>query len=284
MLFRSLHKENQKLLLHNQLIGLHNDKRKIYYPDIACHSKCYLWLEGETPIKGLVGSANFSSNGLFNNYRETLLEVNDNQLVRLKQYIDLIFSSAEECINVTVVEAPISTKKYNRDVCDMVLYDPKTGEVQPAHGLNWGFANANVRINDACIPIRTEHLQMYPRLFLPLQPIPSPNANHRKGTQKEVVEFIWDDGAVMQGRLEGSQPFGNTNLKFPKQIASFTHKDQLSIYMRERLGVPLGQKVYRKDLHAYGRDTLSVSLVEEGVYYCDFSVKRTPARKIITNH
>src|SRR5258706_9574044 len=61
-----LQKENQKLLLHQQLVGLHNNNRKIYYPDIACHSKCYLWLQGQTPIKGLIGSANFSSNGLQN--------------------------------------------------------------------------------------------------------------------------------------------------------------------------------------------------------------------------
>lgn len=264
-----LQKENQKLLLHNQLIGLHNENRKIFYPEIACHSKCYLWLQGQTPIKGLIGSANFSSNGLQNDYRETLLEVDQNQLFVLKGYIEIILNSAKECNTVEVVEAPETTQVYDKEVCDMILYDPQTGQTQNGHGLNWGFADANVRPNDACIPIRTEHIRKYPKLFPPLQPDPE----SRKGTLKEVIEFVWDDGLVMQGRLEGSQPLPNNDLKFPKQIASFPHKDELGIYIRQRLGIPLGQKVLREDLIKYGRDTISISLIEEGVYFFDFSVK-----------
>ena len=263
-----LQKENQKSLLHQQLVGLHNNDCKIYYPDIACHSKCYLWLKGQTPIKGLIGSANFSSNGLRNDYRETLLEVDDNQLYVLKGYIEIILNSAKECDTVEVVEAAELSQDYDKEICDMILYDPQTGQTQNGHGLNWGFANANVRPNDACIPIRMEHVRKYPKLFPPLQP----NPEIRKGTLKEVIEFVWDDGLVMQGRLEGSQPLPNSDLKFPKQIASFPHKDEFGIYIRERLGIPLGQKILREDLMNYGRDTISVSLIQEGVYHFDFSV------------
>jgi len=263
-----LQKENQKSLLHQQLVGLHNNDCKIYYPDIACHSKCYLWLKGQTPIKGLIGSANFSSNGLRNDYRETLLEVDDNQLYVLKGYIEIILNSAKECDTVEVVEAAELSQDYDKEICDMILYDPQTGQTQNGHGLNWGFADANVRPNDACIPIRMEHVRKYPKLFPPLQP----NPEIRKGTLKEVIEFVWDDGLVMQGRLEGSQPLPNSDLKFPKQIASFPHKDEFGIYIRERLGIPLGQKILREDLMNYGRDTISVSLIQEGVYHFDFSV------------
>tara|TARA_R100000935_G_scaffold58806_1_gene98129 strand:- start:1064 stop:2002 length:939 start_codon:yes stop_codon:yes gene_type:complete len=263
-----LQKENQKFLLHQQLLGLHNDNRKIYYPDIACHSKCYLWLNGNTPIKGLIGSANFSSNGLYNDYRETLLEVDENQLYVMKGYIEIILNSARECNTVVVEEKEEVEVAYNREICEMILYDPRTGQTHNGHGLNWGFANANVRPNDACIPIRMEHIRKYPKLFPPLQPDPE----SRKGTLKEVVEYVWDDGVVMQGRLEGSQPLPNSDLKFPKQLASFPHKDELGIYIRERLNIPLGQRILREDLIRYGRDTVSFSLIEEGVYYLDFSV------------
>lgn len=263
-----LQKENQKFLLHQQLLGLHNDNRKIYYPEIACHSKCYLWLNGNTPIKGLIGSANFSSNGLYNDYRETLLEVDENQLYVMKGYIEIILNSARECNTVVVEEKEDVEVAYNREICEMILYDPKTGQTHNGHGLNWGFANANVRPNDACIPIRMEHIRKYAKLFPPLQPDPE----SRKGTLKEVVEYVWDDGVVMQGRLEGSQPLPNSDLKFPKQLASFPHKDELGIYIRERLNIPLGQRILREDLIRYGRDTVSFSLIEEGVYYLDFSV------------
>jgi hypothetical protein len=49
--------------------------------------------------------------------------------------------------------------------------------------------------------------------------------------------------------------------------------DELGIYIRQRIGIPLGQKVLREDLIKYGRDTISISLIEEGVYFFDFSVK-----------
>lgn len=263
-----LQKENQKFLLHQQLLGLHNDNRKIYYPDIACHSKCYLWLKGNTPIKGLIGSANFSSNGLYNDYRETLLEVDENQLYVMKGYIEIILNSARECNTVVVEEKEEVEVAYNKEICEMILYDPKTGQTHNGHGLNWGLADANVRPNDACIPIRMEHIRKYPKLFPPLQP----NPETRKGTLKEVVEYVWDDGVVMQGRLEGSQPLPNSDLKFPKQLASFPHKDEFGIYIRERLNIPLGHRILREDLIRYGRDTISFSLIEEGVYYLDFSV------------
>lgn len=263
-----LQKENQKILLHQQLVGLHNENRKIFYPDIACHSKCYLWLNGNTPIKGLIGSANFSSNGLFNDYRETLLEVDENQLYVMKGYIEIILNSARECNTVDVKESIKVEDTYDKQICEMVLYDPRTGQTHNGHGLNWGFADANVRPNDACIPIRMEHIRKYPKLFPALQPDPE----SRKGTLKEVIEFVWDDGVIMQGRLEGSQPLPNSDIKFPKQIASFPHKDELGIYIRQRLNIPLGERVLREDLIKYGRDTVSISIIEEGVYYLDFSV------------
>jgi len=164
-----LQKENQKFLLHQQLIGLHNENRRIFYPDIACHSKCYLWLNGNTPLKGLIGSANFSSNGLYNDYRETLLEVDENQLYVMKGYIEIILNSAKECNTVEVDEKEEVEGDYNKEICEMVLYDPRTGQTQNGHGLNWGFADANVRPNDACIPIRMEHIRKYPKLFPALQ-------------------------------------------------------------------------------------------------------------------
>lgn len=263
-----LQKENHKLLLHEQLVNLHNENRKIYYPDIACHSKCYLWLKGNVPIKGLIGSANFSSNGLYNDYRETLLEVDENQLYVMKGYIEIILNSAKECNTVQIEEKKIIAEEFDKDICEMILYDPRTGQTHKGHGLNWGFANANVRPNDACIPIRMDHIRKYPNIFPQLQP----NPENRKGTLKEVIEFVWDDGVVMQGRLEGSQPSQKRSVKYPKQLASFPHKDELGIHFRQRLNVPLGKRVYREDLIRYGRDTIDISIIEEGVYYLDFSV------------
>ncbi|MDB2614182.1 NgoFVII family restriction endonuclease [Chlamydiales bacterium] len=254
--------------LHQQLINLHNDKIKIFYPDIACHSKCYLWLDGDKPIKGLIGSANFSSNGLFNDYRETLFEVDMNQLYMMHGYIKIILDSSKECNTVQIATIAETKGLSRKDICEMILYDPKTRQTQMRHGLNWGFAEANVTPNDACVPIRVEHIRKYPELFPPLQPDPDNNGK----TLKEVVEYMWDDGVVMQGRLEGSQSLNESNFRFPKQLASYPKKNELGIYIRKRMNIPLGKRILIEDLERYGRDIIAVSTLEDGVYYLDFSV------------
>jgi hypothetical protein len=257
-----LFKENQKKELHEKLLSLNNDKTKIYYPDLACHSKCYLWMKGDKPIKGLIGSANFSSNGLMNDYRESLLEMDDNQLFMLKGYIEIIFNTSKEC---TQFDVTTETTQVQKEICDMVLFDPITGQTQNSAGINWGFAEgSHVRQNDAYIPIRRNHINESPHLFPPIQF----NPERTRGALVEVIEMVWDDGISMLGRLEGSQPIGG--LKYPKQISTFPHKDQLGKYLRDRLGVSYGQRVTMEDLMKYGRTSISVSLIQEGVYYFDF--------------
>lgn len=76
----------------------------------------------------------------------------------------------------------------------------------------------------------------------------------------------------MRGRLEGSQPLAGNDLKFPKNLTSYIHNNEFGIYVRVRMGIPLGQLILREDLMRYGRDTISVSKIEEGVYFLDFSV------------
>lgn len=263
-----MQKEANTPLLHSQLRALHNDNCRILYPEITCHSKCYLWLNGAVPIRGLIGSANFSSNGLLNPYREALFEVDRNQLFVLKGYIDIILNGAQNCSEVDINGA--RGRNYieqNNLTCEMVLYDPRTGEVQPYSGLNWGFANANVRLNDALIAIRMDHIRAAPKLFPEIHRDPDDNS-----VLNQVVEFVWDDGFVMLGRLEGSQP-RNVPVQFPKQIASYPNKDILGEYIRRRLNVATGQRVTMADLVRYGRNSITVSLIEEGVYSIDFSVR-----------
>lgn len=261
-----LFKENRRAALHKQLISYHSEKNQIFYPNLACHSKCYLWLRDGTPIKGLIGSANFSSNGLQNDYRESLLEVDQNQLFLIKGYIDVILNSSKICTEIEL-EEDTPQEDYDKEICNMVLYDPRTGETQISHGLNWGLApTSNVRPDDACIPIRVPHIRRYPKLFAPAQPNPEKNDDY----QKEIIEIVFDDDVNLKGRLEGTQPVDGE--KFPKQIASYPHKDELGKYFRKRLNLESGQRITRNILQEYGRDTVDVSLLEEGVYFIDFSV------------
>jgi hypothetical protein len=273
-----LQRENSKPLLEKELRKLHSNKVSILYSGISTHAKCYLWTSGEKPLRALIGSANFSSNGLNNDYRETLLDVDPPDLYAISAYINLIKESSRICLDVEINTAA-SLETYG-DTCEMTLFDPTTGRVQEQSALNWGFSNGNVTPNDGCIPIRKSHIANYPNLFKPY--FLSPEAGHRERSrvkkEYEVVELIWDDGLVMEAMFEGSQE--HNGLKYPKQIASIPKKSIMGEYIRFRLGKdPVSkerktdEKITREDLERYGRNSISLSLIQSGTYSVDFSPK-----------
>ena len=96
------------------------------------------------------------------------------------------------------------------------------------------------------------------------------DARGRMQRHNDSIEIIWDDGLTMEGLLEGSQPVNDKI--YPKQISSFPVKAELGEYIRNRIGVPLGQPVRKHHLERYGRVDIEVSLLGEGVYKFDFSV------------
>ena len=271
-----LQNENRDLALHNQLIKIHCETVQIFYPSISTHSKCYLWLSEGQPLRGLVGSANFSFNGLNNDFRETLLEAERPDLWAVHAYIKTIHDSARACIDVSSGEQDLvrsKVQRLNSEKCSLQLYDPRSGQVQSQSGLNWGFADANVRPNDAYIPIRVEHIRENPHIFQPIFFLP--DEGHRSRKHKESVELIWDDGTIMNVLFEGSQPFGGQS--YPKQISSVPSKDTLGVYLRGRLGKGLVSaerlavdRVTREDLERYGRDNIELSVIQPGVFFADF--------------
>lgn len=270
-----LQRETPNHILHQQLIKIHGDKVSIMYPEVPSHAKCYLWLSEGRPIRGLVGSANFSTNGLSNDFRETLIEVEKPDLYAVKAYIDVIKESSKACTVVTVAETPTNLVADLTKGCELELYDPKSGEVQPMHGLNWGFSNGKVTPNDACIPIRAKHIKQFPHLFQPV--FFNPDDGHRsRSKSKEAVEIIWDDGVIMEALFEGYQPINGMN--YPKQIASIPRKNLLGEYIRARLNMlPVSdvrnssERITRSTLERYGRNTITLKLIQPGVYSADFS-------------
>ncbi len=260
--------EGIKSQLLESLREIHEPNQcEILVPSLKSHSKCYLWLKDDQPLKGLMGSANFSGQGLYTDFRESLMDVNSKELFILKGYMDLVLSTT---VPVTEwVPSAASPRAIIAPTADglLELYDVSTGEVQPKHGLNWGMASlsgSHVNIDDACIAIRTSHIQSNPELF-PKRMISSGST---RGNLDDVIDIIWDDGVNMKAKFEGTQGTGLN--KFPKQVASFPKKKLLGQYLRKRIGVPSGVPITRKDLNRYGRNGISVELINEGVYYFDF--------------
>lgn len=259
---------------------------ELHYSKAGIHAKCYLWAKDGLVIDALVGSANFSRNGLATPNREVLVEADPEVFPQLNEYFENILSNSIACDSDLVV---IKTKQKqavsssNSTECHLSLLAKIDGViiVPKASGINWGInskkagGKSNTSIGDAEIRITKEAINDFPNLFPPKVGTPSKKSENGKLTrQNDEVELIWDDGFVMKGLLEQNNEMNG--LLYPKAICSSERKSVLGLYLRERLGVSPTHLITVDDLIKYGRTDITVSLLAEGVYEMDFSVNKTP--------
>ena len=278
---RSLH---TALLHENETI----ENVRILYSSMPVHAKCYIWKNRGEVVHALVGSANFSTNGLTTPFKEVLAETTADTFDPLDHYLDLVMEEAVSCEEAVVKKDRRRSREslendgvYDPNVCSMPLYIVERGQeiVPAASGINWGMAKltgAHVNINDAYIRIGSDLLERYPLLFPMKQKEPSDveaviRRDHR---HNDSIEIIWDDGTSMTGLLEGSIPKNENGKKvlYPKQISTTPRKAILGKYLRKRMGIPEGKAITISDFQRYGRKSIDVSLQGEGIYYFDFSV------------
>lgn len=252
-----------------------SENTTILYSEIPVHSKCYIWKKDGKVVHALIGSANFSTSGLQSPLRETLAETTKDTFNQLDKYADLIRGNSITCedyeLTATTEEhsaTSIENPYESSNVCVMTLYNPKSGVVPEASGLNWGNSNGHTVENDAYIAVRKDYIRRYPNLFPPKKQKPlTPSGKVTR--QNDTVEIVWDDGTIMQGLLEGTQEVNGK--KYPKQLSSYPRKNTLGKYIRDRMGLESGVLITREMLQAYCRDFISINLIDEDTYYIDFS-------------
>ncbi|MDR0785506.1 MAG: NgoFVII family restriction endonuclease [Treponema sp.] len=263
--------EGIKAPLHNSLIKLQKtiDNVDIFYSQLPVHSKCYVWRNKGQVVHALVGSANFSTNGLATPYREILAETTFDTFLPLNEYIKKVFNNSISCL-----ERGIKKIIEQQTIACLLTLLGDDGETQNAAGLNWGQNPKNhTNKNDAYIKIRAQDIRNCPNLFPPKQLNPLHfDGRGRKRRHNDNIEIIWDDGVNMDGLLLGNQTIDG--IMYPKQVSSFPHGSEMGRYFRKRLNVPDGQPVRRFHLDNYGRDTIGVSLLGECVYKFDFSTNK----------
>lgn len=255
----------------------------ILYSTIPVHSKIYTWNCDAKIEKALVGSANFSISGMMNDYKEVLSDVEQDTYSTLKEYCDYVLSKAISCNDAEVKfqkvfkasgHSKLVQPLLAKNVCRATLLD-RNGMVSKKSGLNWGLSNGHVSECDAYIRITSNYIKLFPSLFPPKKYVgmDNPLSNGKKNRENDEVELIWDDGEKMIGLLEGQQTKTINGLVYPKQLSTSPSKSILGKYLRKRLGVDLNHTITKSDLLRYGRTSIDISLVGEGIYYLDFSVK-----------
>lgn len=268
--------------LHNSLNKINSSlpNTELFYSQSAVHSKCYLWKKDGNIVDALIGSANFSRNGLATPDREVLVEADPTVFGQLQNYFDKIFKNSISCSSSLVKfkskpKPSIPTGLITE--CRLSFLTKKNGvwEVPARSGLNWGVNSTQVGgtshtcIGDAEIRITKEAIKKFSDLFPPKLGTPSKRSGKLQ-RQNDEIELIWDDGVIMKGLLEQNLPQGD--LIYPKAICSSDSKAELGLYLRKRIGVLPTDIITKTDLAKYGRTDVTVSLQAEGVYYMDFSV------------
>ena len=275
--------------VHEALVELQGElpNVEILYSTIPVHSKLYGWTDKETIKRALIGSANFSVSGLCNNYKETLCDISESAYLQLSHYFDIVLGRCIPCTSKLVrLRRGKARKNIAEDddiliaenICRMSLLD-RSGHVHAKSGLNWGvkglLREAHTSQGDAYIAITKKMIRTFPEMFPPKKYIELENAENlgRANRQNDEVELVWDDGTRMRGLLEGTQDVDG--VLYPKQISSSPSKNIIGHYLRKRIGVLNNGDDYRvtnADLEKYGRMSVDVSLLGEGIYYMDFSV------------
>lgn len=263
--------EGIKRPLHNSLVNIQNSTNdiNIFYSNIPVHSKCYAWRNRGQIVHALVGSANFSTNGLTTPYREVLAETTFDTFNPLNVYIQKILNNSISCSELRVMNIVEQVAAF--ETCSLSLLG-RNGEVQNAAGLNWGQnPNNHTTKDDSYIKIRIKDIKEHPELFPPKQLNPLKfDGRGRMHRHNDNIEIIWDDGVCMDGLFFGNQEIDS--VLYPKQVGSFPHYAEMGKYLRDRVGIPHGQPFRKHHLERYGRDTIEISLISEGVYKFDFSI------------
>lgn len=279
---------NEQLWNNLKKLKENNSKLTILFSTIEIHSKVYMWKYNQKVISALIGSANFSSNGLRSDFREILADATIDTFEPLNKYFEFIKNNSttnpilkNKNITEDITLTETKTKKYDlRYSCEIPLYSVRQNKVPEKSGLNWGLADGHVAEGDGYIALTKEIIQKNTNLIKPYDQ--NYQSSSSRTRQSEPVEIIWDDGYIMAASFEGTNKINNKT--YPKQITSYSAKTPylngkkiskksiLGRYLRKRLNVPISHKITMEDLNKYGRNTITLSLIEDGIYYADFSV------------
>lgn len=218
------------------------------------HAKGVLWREAGTCRQAFMGSANFTWNG-YRDYSEVMVAADPLLAPSILPHSDLISAmdeNVETFINISNPMDPVfaprslGTIAQNREVVHLSLLDSRTGDAPGRSGLNWG-QRPGREPNQAYLSVPKSVHDQHPDFFPDLD---------------REFTIITDDGisfvcvVAQQNR---------------KAIETRYDNSILGRYFRNRLDVPLGERVSRTDLDRYGRTGFSIHKISDDTYYLDFS-------------
>lgn len=261
---------------HIAFIQLHEefpDNFKGYYLNTTppVHSKVYSWYNNRTPVFGFAGSANYSQYGFFET--QQVNQISEENPTRIKNLFDTLLRRSIYMPEMEVeipeghreahIPGSIPAGTVNWEIPDkrVTISFLQTNGTLPAggSGLNWG-QRLEKRVNrktGKVSYVQRESNQAYLGLRL--------SSRNEGFLPPRAITFtlVTDDGhsfdcVVAQDNRKAIETNKNNSL--------------LGVYMRNRLGVALGQPVRIEDLERYGRTDFTIEKIDDETFLLDFSV------------
>ena len=217
------------------------------YQGAPVHSKLYIWLTDDRPIRAFAGSANFTQTAFSNRQREIVCACDPDLAYAYFNTLidDTIYCNHAEVEEYVTIIPPREIAHENAEQVTLSLLSRRTNDVGKTSGLNWGQRDRR-NPNEAYIPMPASVARSG---FFPLDEI--------------VFTVLTDDHRQLLLRVEQA---GNKAITTPLSNAL------LGEYFRNRLGVAEGAKVTKDDLERYGRTDVTFTKIEDELFYMDFSV------------
>lgn len=254
----------------NDLVGRHNPATQSklicqYVVEGApVHSKLYLWEKNGTPFRAFMGSANYTQ-AAFSLIRRELID--ECCPAEASIYFDSIERHTIYCnhaevedkvrilLNHPILDAEetpaISVRGSGVQSLTLSLL-ARGGETGTKSGLNWGQRDGR-EPNQAYISLPAKDARSD---FFPLE-------GNLNGKHNPHFSVLTDDGINLILRVEQQ---GN------KAITTPLNNSLIGEYFRNRIWVPNGAYVTRKDLENYGRIDVTFYKLDDEQYFMDFSV------------
>ncbi len=219
----------------------------------AVHSKVYVWMRGDAPMRAFIGSANYTEQGFLSSRQENAMDETDPQAAH-GYFMDTLRGAME--ISHDDIEGNVilhRDKPRSRESGDCVTVSLLSRNRVPARsGLNWGQRPEYGRNpNQAYIQLGAEIARSG---FFPPRP--------------DQFTLLTDDGElpIVAVRAQKSGDRGGDAIETPEG------NHILGAYLRARIGVRSGAPVAKSDLESYGRTDITFCKIEDDTYYMDFSV------------
>lgn len=216
----------------------------------AVHSKVYVWMRGDAPLRAFVGSANYTEQGFLSGRQENAMDETDPQEAR-GYFMDALRGAMEvsrDDIEDNVILRRGEPRSRESDDCITVSLLSRAGVVPARSGLNWGQRYGR-NPNQAYIQLGAARAKSG---FFPPRP--------------EQFTVVTDDNlSFIAVRAQKSGDRGGDAIETPEG------NHILGAYLRARIGVRSGAPVAKRDLENYGRTDITFCKIEGDTYYMDFS-------------